>query len=125
MLRPGVLLLGHHHAATEDADHRAVLLVTARLHGDYSAVRFRLGLSFVQHSRLAVDRVAVEGRRDVAQRLDLEVGDGPARDVRHGHAQQQRVDEVADHDVAAELGGGLGVVGVQVQRVVVHRDETE
>ncbi len=61
----------------------------------------------------------------MAQRLDLEVGDGLARDVRHRHAEQQRVDVVADDDVLPELGRPLGVVGVEVQRVVVHRQQAE
>jgi len=54
----------------------------------------------------------------VPQRLNLQIRDGLARDVGHGHAEQQRVDVVADHDVALEVGGLLGVVRVEVQRVV-------
>ena len=61
----------------------------------------------------------------MAQRLDLEVGDRLAADVRHRHAEQQRVDVVADDDVLAEVGGLLRVVDVQVQRVVVHREQAE
>ena len=39
--------------------------------------------------------------------------------------EHERVDQVADHDVPAELRLGLGVVGVDVQRVVVHGDHAE
>ena len=45
--------------------------------------------------------------------------------VGHRHAEQQRVDVVADDDVPAEVGRRLRVVGVQVQRVVVHRQQAE
>ncbi len=57
--------------------------------------------------------------------FDLEVGDGLAGDVRNGHAEQQRVHVVADDDVPFELGGLLGVVRVQVQRMVVHGQQAE
>ena len=92
--------LGHHHLAPERAHHRAVLLVAAGLHVDDAAVVLRARLGLVQHLGLAVDRVAVEGRAGVLERLHLEVGDRLARDVGHRHAQQQRVDVVADHHVA-------------------------
>jgi hypothetical protein len=59
------------------------------------------------------------------QRLDLEVRDRLAADVGHRHAEQQRVDVVADDDVAPEVGRPLRVVGVQVQRVVVHGQQAE
>ena len=62
---------------------------------------------------------------DVAQRLDLEVRDRLSRHVRHGHSQQEGVDVVAHHDVALEVGGLLRVVRVQVQRVMVHREQAE
>src|SRR6476661_7391922 len=96
-------VLGHHHLAAEDADQRAVLVVALGLDVHDAAVVLGRALPLVEHLGLAVDRVAVEGRRDVAQRLDLEVGDRLAADVRHGHAQQQRVDVVADDDVLLEL----------------------
>src|SRR5450631_562102 len=67
----------------------------------------------------------MESRRHVTQRLHLEVGDGLAGDIRDAHAQQQRVDVVADHHVLPELGGLLGIVRVQVQRMVVHRQQAE
>ena len=34
------------------------------------------------------------------ERLDLQVGDARPADVGHAHPEHQRVDEVADHDVA-------------------------
>ncbi|SQD95561.1 hypothetical protein FMEAI12_3240003 [Parafrankia sp. Ea1.12] len=67
----------------------------------------------------------MEDRRHVPQRLDLQVGDRLAGNVGDGHPEQQRVDVVPDDHVALELGGVLGVVGVQVQRVVVHREQAE
>ena len=123
--RVEVVLLGHHDLALEHADQCAVLVVALGLDVDHAAVVLGLGLPLVEHRGLAVDRVAVEGRRDVLQRLDLQVRDGLAGDVRHGHAEQQRVDVVADHDVLAELGGLPRVVRVQVQRVVVHGEQAE
>src|SRR5882757_6053950 len=115
----------HQHLAAEDADQCAVLLVTPGLDVHDAAVVLRRGRPLVQHGGLAVDRVAVEGRRDMAQRLDLQVGDRLARHVRHRHAQQQRVDVVAHHHVPAEVRAVLGVVGVQVERVVIHGEEAE
>ena len=56
-----------------------------------------------QHLRLAVERVAVEQRRQVAQLAEAEIGDGPPGNVGHAHAEQQGVDEGADDDVAAVL----------------------
>src|SRR4051812_25847421 len=124
-LGPGELLLWHHDAAAEHADHGAVLLVALGLDAHDAAVGLGAGLTLVEDRRLAVDRVAVEGRRDVAQRLDLEVGDGFAGDVRYGHAEQDRIDIVAHHYVPLELCRRLGVVRVDVQRVVVHRQQAE
>ncbi len=116
---------GHHHLAPEDAHQGAVLVVALGLHVHDAAVVLRLRRGLVQHGRLAVERVAVEGGRHVPQRLDLQVGDRLAGHVGHGHAQQQRVHVVADHDVPAEVGGLTRVVGVQVERVVVHRQQAE
>ena len=67
----------------------------------------------------------MERGRDVAQRLDLEVRDRLAGHVRHRHAEQDRVHVVAHHDVALEVGGRLGVVRVEVQRMVVHGEQAE
>src|SRR4051794_24504572 len=125
LLRSGVLLLGDHDPAPEHADQGAVLLVALGLHADDATVGLGAGLALVQDGGLAVDGVAVEGRRDVAQGLDLEVGDGLAGHVRDGHAEQDRVDVVADHHVLLELRRRLGVVRVDVQRVVVHRQQAE
>src|SRR5690242_8120591 len=84
--------LGHHHPAPEDADQGAVLLVAPGLDAHDTPVGLGLGLPLVEHGRLAVDRVAVEGRRDVAQGLHFQVGDRLARNVGHRHAEQDRVD---------------------------------
>ena len=117
--------LGHEHAPPELA-HRLLALVPADgLDGHDAAVGLALRLALLEHGRACVDGVAVEGRARVAQRLDLEVRDRLARDVRHAHAEHERVDEVADDDVAPELRLGLGVVRIGVQRVVVHRDHAE
>src|ERR1700712_3612928 len=122
--RPGDRALGDHHLAPVDADDDAVLVVADGLDGHDAAVVLGARLLLVQPRRLAVDRVAVEDRLHVAERLDLEVRDRLARDVGDRHAEQQRVDVVPDDDVASLLGA-LGVVAVEVQRVVVHRDEAE
>src|SRR3954447_14650077 len=97
-----VRALGHHHLSPEDADHRAVLLAADGLDVHDPAVVLGLRLGLVEHRRLAVDRVAVERRRHVPQRLDLQVGDRLAGDIGNAHPEQQRVDVVADHDVLAE-----------------------
>ena len=57
--------------------------------------------------------------------FDLEVGDRGATHVGHAHAEHQRVDEVPDHDVLAELRLRLRVPRIGVQRMVVHRDHAE
>ena len=59
------------------------------------------------------------------ERLHLEVGDRGAAHVGHAHAEHERVHEVADHDVLAELRLRLRVPRVGVERMVVHRDHAE
>ena len=56
--------------------------------------------------------------------LGGEVGDRLAGDVADAHAERERVDERADDDVALLLRLGRVHV-VEVQRVVVHRDQAE
>ena len=63
------------------------------------------------------------GRR-VLELLGSEVGDRLARHVGDAHAERERVDERADDDVAALLRLRRVDV-VDVQRVVVHRDQAE
>ena len=58
------------------------------------------------------------------QLLGLEVGDRLARHVADGHPDGERVDERPDDDVLALLRLGRVDV-VDVQRVVVHRDQAE
>src|SRR6476620_3651916 len=117
--------LRHEHLAPELAHDVAALVRPDRVDRDHAAVRLRARRRHVDHRRLGVDRVAVERRLRVLQLLHLEVRDRLAGDVRHAHSQDERVHQVADDDVLAELGLGLGVVGVGVQRVVVHRDHAE
>lgn len=45
--------------------------------------------------------------------------------VLHRHSQQQRVDVVAHNDIAPELRRVLGIVGVDVQGVVVHGQQAK
>src|SRR5579859_2187277 len=113
------------HPAPEAADPLAVLVVGAGLDQDRPAVRLRLRFGHLQHGGLRIDGVAVEGRVLVLERVDLEVGDRLARDVGNAHPERQRVDEVADHHVAAELRALLRVVRVGVERVVVHGDRAK
>ena len=79
----------------------------------------------VDHLGLGVDGVAVEGRGPVDERLDLEVGDGRPAHVGDAHAEDQRVDQVADHHVPALDRFVLGEPGVDVQGMVVHGDHAE
>src|SRR5262249_36931648 len=76
---------GHYDLAAEHAHQGAVLLVAAGLDLHHASVAPG-GEPLAQHGGLAVDRVAVERRRHVPQRGHLQVGDGLAGDVRHGHA---------------------------------------
>ena len=88
------------------------------------AVRLGLGLLDLEHLGLAEQRVAVEDRRRMAELLGGQVGDRLAAHVRDAHPERERVDERTDDDVAALLGL-LGVHVVEVERVVVHRDQAE
>src|SRR4249920_615863 len=63
----GVLTLGDHDPAPEGAHDRAVLLVAARLDVDDPTVWLGCRLLYLEYGRLAVDRVAVERRCQVAQ----------------------------------------------------------
>src|SRR5581483_1924648 len=121
----GRLLLRHQHLAPEVADLLAPLVEAPGLDGHHAPVGLALRLHLVEHRGHGVDRVAVERRHLVLQRLDLQVGDGRPADVGDAHAEHQRVHEVAHHDVLAELGGLLGVPGVGVEGVVVHGDHAE
>ena len=67
----------------------------------------------------------MERRRHVLERLHLQVGDGLPGDVRHRHAEQQRVDVVTHHHVLAEVGRLRRKVRVQVERMVVHGEQAE
>ena len=60
----------------------------------------------------------------VRELLGREVGDRLAGDVADAHAERERVDERPDDDVALLLRLGRVDV-VEVQRVVVHRDQAE
>src|SRR6516165_9985749 len=106
---------GDHYLTAEHADQGAVLLVAAGLDLDDAPVILRFRRPFAQHGGLAVDGVAVEGRRDVLQRFHFQVRDGLAGHVRHRHAEQQRIDVVAHHHVPPEVGGLTGVIRVQVE----------
>src|ERR1041385_204302 len=117
--------LVHHDLAPEIADLVAALVVGPRLHGDDPAVGFARRLLLVEHLRLRIDGVTVERGRAVEQRLHLEVGDTRTAHVRHAHPEHEGVDEVADHDVLAELCLRLREPRVGVQWMVVHRDHAE
>ena len=64
-------------------------------------------------------------RLRVLERLDLEVGNGGAADVRHAHAEHQRIHEVAHDHVPPLRRLVLGEPLVGVQRMVVHRHHAE
>ena len=70
---------------------------------DDAPVGLRLRGSHLEHLGLAVERVAVEDRRRMAELVGREVGDRLARDVADGHPEGQRVDERPDDDVLALL----------------------
>src|SRR6478672_10978819 len=117
--------LRHEHLAAKLAHDLAALVLADGVDRHDAAVGLRPGLHLVDHRRPRVDRVAVEGGLRVLQRLDLEVRDRLPRHVGHAHPEHERVDQVADDDVLAELRLGLGVVGVGMKRMVVHRDHAE
>src|SRR5665647_787322 len=73
-----IAVLRHHDLALEDADQRAVLLVSLGLDMDNTPVVLGRRLPLVENRGLAIDGVPVEGRRHVTQRLDLEIGNGLA-----------------------------------------------
>jgi len=91
---------------------------------DRSTVGLGLGLALLEHLGLHEQGVAVEDRSRMAERLRGQVGDRLAAHVGDAHAERQGVDQRPDDDVAALLGR-TGVLVVEVQRVVIHRDEAE
>ena len=108
----------------ELADDRAVLLAGRDVHRHDAALAVA-GLPFVRHGRLRADRVAVEDGVGV---LDLVVGevrdDGPVGGLGDGHPRRQRHRvQPVDHALA-ELGVG-GVLGVEMEGLLVHRHVTE
>ncbi len=110
--------------ALELGDEDAVLVEDAGVDLDDAAVGLRFRGLDVEHLGLAEEGVAVEDRVGVAEFFGRQVGDRLAGDVGDRHAQRQRVDERPDDDVAALLGARRVDV-VEVQRVVVHRDQAE
>src|SRR5436190_2741177 len=122
--RRGVALPDHELAA-EVADLLAALVEAARLDRDDPAVGLARRRRGLEHLRLGVDGVAVEGRLAVLELLDLEVRDARAAHVGDAHPEHHRVHEVAHHHVLLELRLGVGVPLVKVERMVVHGDETE
>ena len=125
---PGSLIPGipprNQHQALELGHENAVLVEHPGVHPDRPPVGLGLGRADLQHLGLAEQRVAVEHRRGVLELLGGEVRDRLAAHVRDAHPERQRVDQRPDDDVAALLGLG-GVHVVDVQRVVVHRDQAE
>jgi hypothetical protein len=91
---------------------------------DRPAVGLGLRWRDLEHLALAEERVAVEDRSGMLQLLGGEIGDRLARDVGDGHAQRERVDERANHDVPSLLRPRRVDV-VDVQGVVVHRQQAE
>src|SRR3954454_22766393 len=71
-----------HELALEVADLFAALVDALRLDAHDAAVRFRRQ-PLLEHAGLRVDRAVVDRRLGVAKRLDLEVGDAGATDVRN------------------------------------------
>src|SRR3984885_12714387 len=72
--------LPDHELAPEVADLLAALVEGLGLDGHDAPVVLRLGRRGFEDPRLGVDRVAVEGREAMQQRLDFEVGDARAAD---------------------------------------------
>src|SRR3954454_11450536 len=120
---PG-LLPWHKHRALELSDKRAVLLVDTRVDFYYPAVRLGTRRRHLEALGLGEQRVAVEDRGRVAELVRCEVRDRLARHIRNRHSERQRVHQRADHNVLALLALRRVDV-VQVQRVMVHRDEAE
>src|SRR3954469_1602503 len=114
----------HEHEPLELGDEHAVLVEHARVHLHRAAVGLRLRLALLEHLGLAEQRVAVEHRRRVLELLRGEIGDGLAADVGDAHPERQRVHERPDDDVAPLLRLRRVDV-VDVQRVVVHRQQAE
>ena len=96
---------------------RVWTLTTPRSGFDFDGLTSRTSVS-------TEERVAVEDGVGMAEIFGREVGDRLTGHVRDRHPEGQRVDEGADDDVAALLGG-LRVDVVEVERVVVHRDQAE
>ena len=116
--------LGHEHEALELRHEHAVLVEHPRVHLDRPAVGLGRDSRTSSTSDSANSVSPWKTGRRVAQLLRGEVGDRLAGDVGDAHAERERVDERADHDVAPLLGA-RGVHVVDVQRVVVHRDQAE
>src|SRR6478672_9310498 len=112
----------HEHLAPEDAYNDSILLVADCLHMYDATIGLGTRPGLPEHPRLAIDRVPMERGGNVPQRLDLKIRDGHPADVGNRHAQQQRVDVVADHHVPAKIRGLTGIVRIHVKGMVVHRE---
>src|SRR5215813_9282596 len=120
----GVVPLRHEDLAGVGADLLATLVARGGLHGDDAAVALPR-LAQLEDAALRVQGVADEGGLLVFEGVHFEVGDGASGDIRHRHANDHAVDERAQDHALLVLGVGLGVVGVGMERVLVHGQEGE
>src|SRR5215813_1560880 len=120
----GMVALGHQDGAPEGEHALSALVNRPRLHLHDAPIALTR-LTLVEDAGLGIEGIAVEGRMVVSDLLDLEVGDGAPRDIGHREADADGEDERAEDDALSMLGERLRVVGVAVQRVLVHGEQSE
>src|SRR5260221_1387699 len=108
----------------EGHEHGPIRLFPGGAHGDDAVVRARCGGALGDHLGLGINRVAGEHRRREAHLVPAKVGHGLLADVGDAHAGDNGERQAGVDQRPLELGGGA-VGGVDVQRVLVHRQQRE
>src|SRR5437016_4947565 len=101
-----------------------MLIIGNRLNSDDTTIRLATGESFVEHPGLCVNCVAMKGRPQVFHILKLEIGNSLAADIWDAHAKRNAEDERTNYEALLELGF-LAVIGIDVQRIVIHGKHAE
>src|SRR5207247_2535848 len=120
----GVILPGHEDLSRIGAHLLAPLIVRGGLDGHDAPVALSR-LPQLEHAAPRIQGVADEGGLLVLERVHLEIGDGPSRDIGHRHADDHAVHERPKDHPLLVLSIRLRVMGVRVQRMLVHGEESE
>src|SRR5258707_1834638 len=123
---PGFIVLfrGHHHTAFEREYVFATLVVGDGFNCDDTTIRLTAGELFIQYLRFRVNRVAMKSRAEVLDVLKFQIGNGFSAYIGNAHAERDAENERAYDKTPLELSG-LGIVSIDMQRIMIHGEHAE